>query len=145
MRVTTSSRWIASLGLSANNYAELQRRWSRHVLDGLDRVVVAVDWTDLEDDKQSVVSIQAIGEKGRATSLVWETVDMRRLRSNRNRLESLVIQRLHEALPEDVEVIRIADRGFGDVERYAELDLLGWHYVGRFRGVVRMSAGGGEL
>jgi hypothetical protein len=125
--------------------ADLQQRWSRHVLTGLDRVVVAIDWTDFDDDNQTVVTIHAIGEKGRATPLVWETVDKSRLKANRNRLESLVIGRLHKALPDDVEVILLADRGFGDVERYAELDLLGWYYVIRFRGIVRMSVDGGEL
>jgi hypothetical protein len=125
--------------------AELQRRWSRTVLEGLDRVVVAIDWTDFDDDNQSVVAIHAIGEKGRATPLVWETVDKRRLKANRNRLETLVIDRLHESLPEQTEIIVLADRGFGDVERYAQLDNLGWYYVIRFRGVVQMSIDGGEL
>jgi hypothetical protein len=125
--------------------AELQRRWSRHVLGGMKRVVLAIDWTDFDDDNQSVITIHAIGEKGRSTPLVWETADKRRLKANRNRLESLVIKRLHEALPDEIEVILLADRGFGDVERYAELDNLGWFYVIRFRGVIRMSVEDGEL
>lgn len=124
--------------------ADLQRRWTRHVLQGMTRVVLAIDWTDFDADDQSVIAIHAIGDKGRATPLVWETVDKRKLKANRNRLETLVIERLHESVPEDVELILLADRGFGDVERYAQLDNLGWYYVIRFRGVVRMSVAGGE-
>ena len=123
----------------------LQRRWARYVLEGLSRAVVAIDWTDFDADRQSVIAIHAIGDKGRATPLVWETVDKRKLKANRNRLETLVIERLNASLPEDVEVILLGDRGFGDVERYAQLDNLGWYYVIRFRGVVHMSAGGDEL
>jgi len=125
--------------------ADLQQRWTRHVLQGLNRVVVAIDWTDFDADGQSVIAVHAIGNKGRATPLVWETVEKRKLKANRNRLETLVIERLHEAVPEDVEIIVLADRGFGDVERYAQLDDLGWYYVIRFRGAVRMSVAGEEL
>ena len=124
--------------------ADLQRRWTGHVLQGLSRVVVAIDWTDFDADGQSVIAVHAIGDKGRATPLVWETVEKRKLKANRNRLETLVIERLHEALPENVDIIVLADRGFGDVERYAQLDELGWYYVIRFRGVVRMSVAGEE-
>lgn len=125
--------------------ADLQKRWSRYVLDGLNRVVVAIDWTDFDADKQAVIAISAIGDKGRATPLVWETVEKRKLKANRNRLETKVIQRLHDALPENIEIILLADRGFGDVERYAHLDNLGWYYVIRFRGAVHMSVDGKDL
>lgn len=125
--------------------AELQKQWCKFVLDGLKRVLVAIDWTDFDADNQSVVAIHALGEKGRSTPLVWETVDKSRLKKNRNRLETEVIERLHEAVPEDVEIILTGDRGFGDVERYAQLQNLGWFFVIRFRGVVRMSVDGGPL
>lgn len=119
--------------------AELQGRWARHVVGDLQRVVVAIDWTDFDDDDQMVVALSAIGEKGRATPLVWETVDKAKLAKKRNALETLVVERLHAALPESVEVILLGDRGFGDVERYAQLQNLGWFFVIRFRGVIKMA------
>ena len=76
---------------------QLQQRWARYTIGGLDRVVVAIDWTDFDDDDQAVIAFSAIGDKGRATPLVWETVDKRKLKTNRNRLETLVIERLHAA------------------------------------------------
>jgi len=118
---------------------QLQQRWARQVIGGLVRVVVAIDRTDFDDDSQAVVAISAIGEKGRATPLVWETVEKSKLKKNRNRLETLVIERLHEAVDETVEVILLADRGFGDVERYAQLQNLGWYFVIRFRAAVHMA------
>lgn len=118
---------------------QLQQRWARQVIGGLTRVVVAIDWTDFDDDGQAVIAISAIGDKGRATPLVWETVEKSKLKKNRNRLETLVIERLHEAVDESVEVILLADRGFGDVERYAQLQNLGWYFVIRFRAAVHMA------
>ena len=51
----------------------------------------------------------------------------------RNAYEDEVIERLHEILPKTTRVTLLADRGFGDQERYAHLVNLGWDYIIRFR------------
>jgi len=47
-----------------------------------------------------------------------------------------VIDRLHRAIPQDVALTLLADRGFGDQKLYAQLALLGWDYVIRVRGLI---------
>ena len=44
-----------------------------------------------------------------------------------------MVGRLHEVLPVDVDVMVLADRGFGDRKLFAWLDTIGWGYVIRFR------------
>lgn len=121
---------------------DLQARWTRHTISGLERVVVALDWTDFDADKQATVALSVIGHKGRATPVIWQSVDKRKLKGQRNQLETQVIERFHQALPEGIEVILLADRGFGDVERYAQLENLGFYYVIRFRQNIQMALEG---
>jgi hypothetical protein len=47
--------------------------------------------------------------------------------------EHEVVERLHAAIPPEVRVVLLADRGFGDQKLYALLGVLGWDYVIRFR------------
>lgn len=120
---------------------ELQKQWARHVVGERKDVVVILDWTDFDADRQTVIALQMVTSHGRATPLMWKTVDKRRLKTRRFEYESEVVERLHTALPLEVEVTLLADRGFGDVARYQHLDLHSWHYVIRFRGGVTMKVG----
>jgi len=72
------------------------------------------------------------------------TVEKSNLKGNRNRFETEVIEHLHEALPDDVEITLLADRGFGDRKRYAHLDRLGWYYVIRFKAGTHVTNAKGE-
>ena len=58
---------------------------------------------------------------GRATPLLWLTVDTATLKDHRNEYEYQVLVRLAEALPTDVKVCIVADRGFGDQKLYRVL------------------------
>ncbi|MGK4003603.1 transposase [Sorangium sp. So ce1036] len=62
-----------------------------------------------------------------------KTVKKSSLAGKRNAYEDEVIERLHEILPKAARVTLLADRGFGDQERYAHLAKLGWDYIIRFR------------
>ena len=73
---------------------------------------------------------------GRATPLTWKTVTKSSLAGRRNDFEYEMIERLHDAIPADVDVTLLADRAFGDQKLYALLSSLGWDYVIRFRGVI---------
>src|SRR5690606_29979252 len=66
----------------------------------------------------------------------WKTVKKSTLAGRRNDYEYEVIERLHDAIPRDVDVTLLADRAFGDQKLYALLSSLGWDYVIRFRGVI---------
>lgn len=131
-------RFVGNTGIDD---AALQSAWSRHVVGEQKAIAVALDWTDFDADKQTVIALHLITSHGRTVPLMWKTVDKRRLKTKMFDYESEVIERLDRALPSDVTVTLLADRGFGDVARYEHLMLHHWYYVIRFRGAVTMKVG----
>jgi hypothetical protein len=89
-----------------------------YVIGARDAIVVALDWTDFDADKQATIMLSLITDHGRATPLVWLTVDKRTLKNNRSRYEHRGLVRLAELLPADIKVCVVADRGFGDQKLY---------------------------
>ena len=118
--------------------------WVREVVGERREIVVAMDWTDFDADNQSTLALHLITRHGRATPLLWLTVDKDELKNQRNDFEDLCLSRLKALLPEDVVVTILADRGFGDVKLFEFLDSLGFRYVIRFRGDIHVSAADGE-
>src|SRR5690349_21408280 len=82
---------------------------------------------------------------GRATPLVWLTVNTSTLKDRRNEYEYQVLVRLADALPVDIKVCIVADRGFGDQKLYRMLsEELKFDYVIRFRGNITVTTAAGE-
>lgn len=103
------------------------------------------DWTDFDADNQATIMLSLITEHGRATPLVWLTVDKKTLKDQRNLHEDRLLVRLAEILPPQVKVRIIADRGFGDHKLYRLLtEQLHFDYVIRFRGNIQVTAADGE-
>src|SRR5215469_9443494 len=89
--------------------------------------------------------LSLITTHGRTTPLVWLSVDKDTLKDNRNRYEYQVLIWLAEALPAEVKVLIVADRGFGDHKLYRVLtEELKFDYLIRFRGNIKVTAAGGE-
>lgn len=119
--------------------------WIRHVAGSRTDIKVAMDWTDFDADKQATIMLSLITGHGRATPLVWLTVDTATLKDHRNEYEYQVLVRLADMLPADVKVCVVADRGFGDQKLYRVLtEELHFNYVIRFRGNIKVTAAGGE-
>ena len=78
---------------------------------------------------------------GRATPLIWHTVYKSTLAKRRNDYEDEVLECLRDALPKDVRVTVLADRGFGDQKLYELLRSLEFDYVIRFRQDISLSDG----
>jgi hypothetical protein len=86
-----------------------------------------------------------LSRHGRATPLVWLTVDKAALKNRRNGYEYQVLVRLAEILPAEVRVRIVADRGFGDHKLYRVLsEELKFDFVIRFRGNIAVTATDGE-
>jgi hypothetical protein len=132
--------------LSNDNFALsfLFPLWIRFVLAQRKKIVVALDWTEFDKDEHSTLALYAITEHGRATPLCWKTYLQRDLKEHMFQYESQMIELLHGAISEDVEIILLADRGFGDRERYEHLTLLGFSYVIRFKGNILVTNKAGE-
>jgi len=119
--------------------------WVFEVVGVRREIVVAMDWTDFDADNQSTLALHLITRHGRATPLLWLTVDKDELKNQRNDFEDLCLSRLKELLPEGVVVTILADRGFGDVKLFEFLASLCFQYVIRFRGDINVSAADGEM
>ena len=105
---------------------DLFASWVREVVGERREIVVAMDWTDFDADNQSTLALHLITGHGRATPLLWLTVDKDELKNQRNDFEDLCLSRLKALLPEGVAVTILADRGFGDVKLFEFLESLGF-------------------
>ena len=123
----------------------LLARWVPYVVGARPSIAVAMDWTDFDADGQATIMLSLLTGHGRATPLVWLTVDKTTLKTRRNEYEYRVLARLAELPPADVKVLIVADRGFGDRKLHAVLtDELKFDYVIRFRGNIQVTAADGE-
>jgi len=119
--------------------------WVPYVVGGRSSITVAMDWTDFDADGQTTIMLSLLCRHGRATPLVWMTVDTATLKDRRNAYEDQVLMRLAEVLPPAVRVRIVADRGFGDQKLYRMLtDELKFDFVIRFRGNIKVTAADGE-
>lgn len=121
------------------------RHWVPVMVGPRSSINVAMDWTDFDADGQATIMLSLLTRHGRATPLVWLTVHTSTLKNRRNEYEYQVLVRLAEALPADIEVCIVADRGFGDQKLYRVLtEELKFDYVIRFRGNITVTAADGE-
>ena len=135
-------RLLSNQGIEVD---ELLMRWVPYVVGQRPNIVVAMDWTDFDADNQSTIMLSLISNHGRSTPLVWLTVDKTTLKNHRNAYEYRVLVRLAEALPADVKVLIVADRGFGDQKLYRVLtEELKFDYLIRFRGNIAVTSAEGE-
>lgn len=119
--------------------------WVRYVVGARTDIAVAMDWTEFDADGQATIMLSLLTRHGRATPLVWLTVDTATLKGRRNATEYQVLVRLAEALPAAVKVCIVADRGFGDCKLYDVLaQELKFDFVIRFRGNIAVTAADGE-
>lgn len=55
-----------------------------YVVGSRKKIVVAMDWTDFDGDKQATIAISLVTSHGRATPLIWKTVSKKKLKNKRN-------------------------------------------------------------
>jgi Transposase DDE domain len=122
------------------------RHWVPYVVGPRTSIKVAMDWTDFDADGQTTIMLSLMTRHGRATPLVWLTVETATLKEHRNEYEYQALVRLADALPAAIKVCIVADRGFGDQKLYRFLtEQLKFDYVIRFRGNITVSAANGEV
>jgi hypothetical protein len=119
--------------------------WVRHVVGQRPAITVAMDWTEFAADGQATLMLSLLCRHGRATPLVWLSVETATLKDRRNGYEYQALVRLAEALPIGINVCLVADRGFGDRKLYRLLtEELQFDFVIRFRGNITVTAADGE-
>lgn len=131
-------RLLSNSGITVWQWFE---RWVLFVVAARTEIVVALDWTEFDKDDQSTIAMYLITSHGRATPLVWKTVQKSKLKNQRNECEYQVIRRLHAILPPGLKITLLADRGFGDQKLFEYLGVLGWSYAIRFRQRIGVTVG----
>ena len=132
------------LSNKAVNVTRIQKEWVKFVVGVRNQIVIALDWTEFDNDDHSTLCAYLITNHGRATPLVWQTVEKSLLGGHRTDIEHAMIQQLHEWLDPAINVELLADRGFGDQALYELLKLYGWDFHIRFRGNILVESAGGE-
>lgn len=100
-------------------------------------IFVAMDWTEFDKDDHTTLSISHVTPKGRAMPLVWKTVRKSKLKGRQRRHEKEALRMFKEAVPPNVDVVVLADRGFGDIELYRYIhETLGFDFVIRYRASI---------
>jgi hypothetical protein len=135
-------RLLSNKGISMK---EAFMHWIPNCVGSRKSIETVMDWTDFDPDNQATLMLSLMTKHGRTTPLVWLTVDKDTLKNNRNNYEYQVLTWLAEALPADVEVLVVADRGFGDQKLYRFLtEELRFDYLIRFRGNITVTSAEGE-
>lgn len=119
-------------------------RWVPHQIGARQDILVAMDWTDFDRDGQSTLVLSLVTGHGRAAALIWLTVWKEEIATRRNDYEDACLRRLAETVLPGCRVTILADRGFGDQKLFAFLDDLGFGYVIRFRGNIRVADADGQ-
>ncbi len=120
-------------------------RWVPQQVGAQPDILVAMDWTDFDHDGQSTLMLSLVTGHGRAAPLIWLSVWKEEIATRRNDYEDACLVRLAETLPAGCRVTILADRGFGDQKLFAFLGTLGFGYVIRFRGNIRVADAAGEI
>src|ERR1700687_2938549 len=118
--------------------------WVPYLIGERSDIVVAMDWTDYDDDDQTTIALHLVTRHGRATPLMWCPVRKSELAGQRNGHEDALLRRFREVLPPGVSVTLLADRGFGDTGLYSLLSEFGFGYIIRFRGIIAVRDQAGE-
>lgn len=97
-------------------------------------IVLSLDWTEFPTHGHSCIAINLVTSHGRATPLVWKTVESSTLKRRQIHYEQDLLSLVARLLPQHVNVVLLADRGFGNVRLYRFLETkLGWDFVIRFK------------
>jgi len=135
-------RMLSNRGIDVDT---LLVHWVPYVVGSRDSITVALDWTEFDADDQATIMLSLLTRHGRATPLVWLTVERSTLKNHRNAYEDQVLERLAKLLPAGVRVCVVADRGFGDQKLYRMLaEDLKFDFVIRFRANIEVTAADGE-
>lgn len=108
--------------------------WVPYVVGCRKTIEVALDWTSFWHDKQKTLCLNLLTNHGRATPLIWQSVDDKRLKHNQGHHEDQILSRLKAVLPDDVNVTLVADRGFASYRFFDFIEnQLGFNYVIRIK------------
>jgi hypothetical protein len=126
---------LSNQGLDLDDLLPL---WAGFVIAQRTELLVTLDWTEFDHDDHSTLCLNLVTSHGRATPLLWKTVEKSTLEDRQKGYELDLLDRLHDMLPPGVRVTLLADRGFGDQKLYKALGEWGFDFVIRFKGNIQV-------
>jgi hypothetical protein len=120
---------------------ELLPLWVHHVVGSTPSIIVAIDWTDFDDDDHTTLCVSLITSHGRATPLVWRTVKKSKLKNRRTRYELEMVERVADCVPPGTHVTWLGDRAFGYQRLCQALSGRGFDYILRCRENLKVKEG----
>lgn len=90
------------------------------------KLLIAFDWTDIRGFQTLVASAVF---RGRSFPIAWSSVYKHQFERSQNAFEESLLLVLRKMIPSGVEVILLADRGFGRTEMARFCQRHGFHYV----------------
>jgi len=125
--------------------SEVASYWISYVIGAREEIMVTMDWTDFDGDRQTTLSLNLVSSHGRATPLLWKTVYKKDLKSNRNNYEDELLAQLRSCITDKIKVTILADRGFCDVKLLEFISKkLGFYYIIRIRSNILVEDSSGE-
>jgi hypothetical protein len=124
------SRTLSNANLDV---ASLWRLWAVWLLASATEVVIAIDWTSLQNGQRRLLWAALCTDDGRAIPLMALSVATHRLKGRQAAMERRLLDRLRAVVPADVAVTITADRGFDGQPFRQHLIQHGFHFVIRVR------------
>ena len=84
-------RFLSNRGIDVE---QLTPAWAAFVLGARKEVLLALDWTEFDDDDHATLACYVVTTHGRATPLAWKTVKKSTLRGKRTAYEHELVERL---------------------------------------------------
>jgi len=106
-------------------------RIAQLVLKGLERAVILVDWSNLDQNQRHFLLRASVAVKGRSITIYEEVhtvATVEKLETHKKFLRNL-----KRILPQDISPILVTDAGFR-ITWFKAVEKLGWDWVGRIRG-----------
>jgi len=126
VRVLVSDGMAGVIRRLVKRYHKLQKRGRAR----RPKLLIAFDWTEIRNFHTLMA---AVVQKGRAVPLLWATYPEWELHKSQNNLEEGLLHLLRTLIPQDVQVVLLADRGFGRSELARTCQRLKFHYVIRIK------------
>lgn len=91
-----------------------------------EKLLVSLDWVDV---RQFHCLVAAARLRGRAIPLIWGVYRYEDYYRSQNNIEYGLLHTLRTMIPQSVQVMILADRGFGRAQMARECQKLGFHYI----------------
>jgi hypothetical protein len=135
-------RLLSNRGIEVDAFFE---HWVAYVIGVRTSLVIALDWTSFARDGHETLVLSMLTRHGRATPLLWRTVEADTLKGKQTDYEDALLCRLYDVLPAAVRATIVADRGFADCKLLKLLsEELGFDYVVRLRSQYYVTNAKGE-